>query len=207
MERHGKKFTLIELLVVIAVIAILASLLFPAFGKARERARVIGCVNNLRQVGTAVSIYTSYFNDFVPPLAYDNPSKNTNPWCQTMANLQLVNAKILRCTNSSVSIKDSQIIENRPEYAMTCDMYAMAGASNWNTSFKPSKCLTPSQSMLLIEDVNYSESGLNEKLWGWYRISLNPGAINNTSYAGPGGRHYGVVNAISISTDMSRVGA
>lgn len=60
--KQGKFFTLIELLIVIAIIAIPASMLLPALNQARERARAVQCVNNLKQIYLVQTFYGDAYN-------------------------------------------------------------------------------------------------------------------------------------------------
>jgi prepilin-type N-terminal cleavage/methylation domain-containing protein len=65
--KNRRGFTLIELLVVIAIIAILAAILFPVFAKARDRANNTVCVSNLKQIGTAITMYGEDYDGFIYP--------------------------------------------------------------------------------------------------------------------------------------------
>jgi prepilin-type N-terminal cleavage/methylation domain-containing protein/prepilin-type processing-associated H-X9-DG protein len=83
-----RAFTLIELLVVIAIIAILASILFPVFAQAREKARAITCVSNEKQLGLAILQYTQDYDETLPLANYtlnNDTSGNSNvTWLYTI---------------------------------------------------------------------------------------------------------------------------
>ena len=93
-------FTLIELLVVIAIIAILAAILFPAFAKARESARRIACVNNLKQIGTSIMQYSQEFDEKLPPCRDDG-----NVPYPVLIKAYLQDADVYRCPSNTSTAK------------------------------------------------------------------------------------------------------
>lgn len=73
-------FTLIELLVVVAIIAILAAILFPVFGRARENARKTSCLSNLKQIGLGWQQYTQDYDEMVMRVSTAGPIGKTFYW-------------------------------------------------------------------------------------------------------------------------------
>src|SRR5574344_842886 len=129
MNRHHKHiFTLVELLVVISIMAILAGVLLPSLGRARERAKQVVCLNNLRQIGYAFSLYRQekkrypepirVLDDFTPVYKYldlvkifDCPAVMSGRTLKTEADL-VGNTDYLYW-NGSIEIPDIELNANK----------------------------------------------------------------------------------------------
>lgn len=100
-RRHA--FTLIELLVVIAIIAILASLLLPSLGRAREQTRAVACMSNVRQLGVAAGLYQPDYNGWIPhglqPAHYYGTTVDTFSWGRQLLPYA-VSQDIYRCPSA-----------------------------------------------------------------------------------------------------------
>ncbi|OPZ87922.1 MAG: Type II secretion system protein G precursor [bacterium ADurb.Bin429] len=109
MRKRG--FTLIELLVVIAIIAILAAILFPVFARAREKARQNSCLNNLRQIAIAVTMYVQDNNQTF------FPDPGTSAWATYLVSYN--GPTIYDCPSLTGTGTN-----NTPEYGFNKSMYA-----------------------------------------------------------------------------------
>ncbi|WP_309708539.1 DUF1559 domain-containing protein [Armatimonas sp.] len=123
-QRSG--FTLIELLVVIAIIAILSAILFPVFAQAREKARSISCLSNMKQLGTAFMMYTQDYDETFPIGVQEDWN---NGW-PTTVQPYVKSLGVFRCPDDG----DLTQPDWTAGWAGVPISYATNGYQNWNGS-------------------------------------------------------------------------
>lgn len=161
-------FTLIELLVVIAIIGILASLLLPALGRAKERAHRAACLNNLRQILVAVHLYAGDFDGELPKAGTDYPDKRDThtPILSTHTRDVLLQyaspLKVFDCPNLASQFESDDNWRVQPYYGVAIGYHYLGGQANtpWppvgtitNTWISPQKT-SDKPSLELAADLN-----------------------------------------------------
>lgn len=134
-SRRATGFTLIELLVVIAIIAILASILFPVFARARENARRASCQNNLKQIALGFTQYAQDYDGLLPYYPYDG---DESPSVMGKVYPYVKSSQVFRCPSSNLESANSPTMTNyfASEYGLPA-VYAVQGntAALTNLSF------------------------------------------------------------------------
>jgi prepilin-type N-terminal cleavage/methylation domain-containing protein/prepilin-type processing-associated H-X9-DG protein len=121
-------FTLIELLVVIAIIAILASILFPVFGRARENARRSSCQSNLKQIGLGLMQYTQDYDERYPGRFNGNEA---NSW-RRVIQPYVKSTQLFSCPSNT---GNSTITRDSSDTNLTAAGYPTATTPKFNISY------------------------------------------------------------------------
>jgi prepilin-type N-terminal cleavage/methylation domain-containing protein/prepilin-type processing-associated H-X9-DG protein len=160
---NRKAFTLIELLVVIAIIAILASILFPVFARARENARRASCMSNLKQINLGMLQYTQDYDEHYP-MYRPGASTAARPygWADAIQPY-LKSEQIFQCPSDSAGPNDDPTYNGSTSsgytdyaYNLWIGGYRVVASVDKSSGLSLSAFTEPSLSVVLIDHTTYS---------------------------------------------------
>lgn len=201
-------FTLIELLVVIAIISLLAAILFPVFGRARENARRTSCLSNLKQVGIGVMQYVQDYDEHYlathweldgNPLGYQTRADERG-WSY---NLQpyLKSTQVLQCpSEGNTPLAPTAISDNTgqttPGYTDYVYNRLLGQISATNTSGVSASLLTQASNTVMLCEYFSTASGYSLSGGGLTPPDNRAYLPPNASGVGPGLRHLEGLNIL-----------
>jgi prepilin-type N-terminal cleavage/methylation domain-containing protein/prepilin-type processing-associated H-X9-DG protein len=222
MMKHTLKtmkrgFTLIELLMVIAIIAILASILFPVFGRARENARRSSCQSNLKQIGLAFMQYNQDFDETQPfdDLGSVGGVSWSGIWMYQMQPY-IKSYQILRCpSDSNANIpaafagNSSYVINNMYNNMGGTTSGAFSSRTGATRLVTLSAFTSPSTTVMTLDNTGNNEcvlaptTGGGQSGWSWEGTTnlTTTGAFRTWSAAGNmgmGERHLDTINVLYV---------
>jgi prepilin-type N-terminal cleavage/methylation domain-containing protein/prepilin-type processing-associated H-X9-DG protein len=158
-NKTHRAFTLIELLVVIAIIAILASILFPVFGRARENARRSSCQSNLKQIGLGILQYTQDYDEIFPTGIQNSWWQDSWVWT---VKPYIKSVQVFRCPSDPAEVefggsygwagpKLSYVANGLVEWNGSANELRGIMGPNWVAPMKISVLTKPSETIALTE--------------------------------------------------------
>jgi prepilin-type N-terminal cleavage/methylation domain-containing protein/prepilin-type processing-associated H-X9-DG protein len=208
MKKQSRLFTLIELLVVIAIIAILAAMLLPALQQARDRANEINCSANLKQLGSAFSMYADNNDDWcirrllpavAAPAGFDG-----NFWFAEFKNNYSIPVNVFRCP------KEAHFALNQGNINYGLNVSTFGGISgNFNHYTKRTHLLrqrfVPSR-LLVFADTSPKRAGINTNESSYFTVeySIPVGAVCGARQT-PAVRHNEKMNTVRYDGHVAPV--
>ncbi len=180
---RGRRMTLVELVTVLVIVGVLAAILFPVFAKAREDARSVSCLSNIKQLCLALQMYAEDNHDYLPPLV--GWEKAILPYVR--------NEELFVCPNDRGS---------RPGYAL-----------NRRVAGRNTKDFGRPESVVLLFDARDGElgerhnDGANYGFLDWhakFHQDPPPGFLEDLQSLGPPTRNYGLAERLRIAYEAEQ---